>query len=97
MADDSEQCDAAICLFEESGIVPDYEERDPVVRRIHRRGIDAVLSRDYAEAERMQQLHARFLVALAEADRTEAQANRASQIDAKISTGREDLAAASVA
>jgi hypothetical protein len=35
MADDSEQCDAAICLFEESGIVPDYDERDPVVRRIH--------------------------------------------------------------
>jgi hypothetical protein len=95
-AGDSESCDAAICLFEESGIIPDYDDRDAIVRRIHRRGIDAVLSRDYAEADRMHELQARFLRTLAEADRSEAQANRDSQIEVKISAARDELAAARV-
>jgi hypothetical protein len=92
--DDAGLCDAAICLFERSGIVPDYDKRDSVVRRIHRRGMDAVICRNYVEAERMHQLHSRFLLALAAADKTEAQTSRNSQIDAKISAARDELAVA---
>jgi hypothetical protein len=33
--DDSESCDAAFCLFDASGTIPDYDDRDPLVRRIH--------------------------------------------------------------
>jgi hypothetical protein len=45
----------------------------------------------------MHQLHARFLLALAKADRSEAQANRDNQVDAKIRAARDALAAANVA
>jgi hypothetical protein len=89
-ADDVDACDEAIAQFEETGFLPRFYDRDAVVRHIHRRGIDAMLLHNYSEADHMNRVHLRFLAAIADADRAEAQAKRDYAIDIRISSTKDE-------
>jgi hypothetical protein len=85
------RCQEALTQFQRSGAIPDYNERDPILKYIQRCGIEAVLSHNYPEAENMHRLYARFLEGMVMADRSEFLASRDRSMEMKMQNVRSDV------
>jgi hypothetical protein len=93
--DDSEGLNATLDTFLKEGTVPEPHVREAVLRQIHRRAISAILSRSYADANKLNEIHGRFLSAIVVAEQRDFENRREYSYDSKIIAAQEDLKAAS--
>jgi hypothetical protein len=86
------RCQEKLREFQRYSTVPDFYERDSILRYIQRSGIDAIVSHNYQEAENMHRVYAQFLHGMVVDDKVEFSNTRDSLMATKLENAKSEIA-----